>query len=158
MSLLDIGTVARRSGLTPAALRFYEQRGLIAPASRLGLRRQYNPAVLERLALVTLAQRAGFTLDEIAATLGPADGLSPDRALLKARARQIDRTLRQLSALRDALVHAAGCTAPNHEDCTDFHRLMQIATGREPRHGTPPAPARPAPFAGDRGPEDSETA
>ena len=54
-----------------------------------------------------------------------------------------------------ALVHAAGCTAPNHEDCRDFHRLMQIATGREPRHGTPPAPARPAPFAGDRGPEDS---
>ena len=158
MSLLDIGTVARRSGLTPAALRFYEQRGLIAPASRLGLRRQYDPAVLERLALVTLAQRAGFSLDEIAATLGPADGLSPDRALLKARARQIDRTLRQLAALRDALVHAAGCPAPSHEDCEDFRRLMQIATGREPRFAAAPAAPRRPPAPDGLGGPDSETA
>ena len=41
--LLDIAEVAVRSGLAPSALRFYEKRGLIAPAGRNGLRRTYRP-------------------------------------------------------------------------------------------------------------------
>ena len=157
MPQIDIGDVARRAGLTPATLRYYEERGLIASTGRRGLRRQYDPSVLERLALVTLARRAGFSLDEIAATLGPGNGLSPDLVLLKARARQLDRAIRQLAALRDALLHAARCEAPNHEDCSEFRRLIQVASGREPRRGAglsdaPPGRDRPA-----AGPADGKT-
>lgn len=158
MPQIDIGDVARRTGLTPATLRHYEERGLIASAGRRGLRRQYDRSVLERLALVTLARRAGFSLDEIAATLGPGDGLSPDRVLLKARARQLDRAIRQLAALRDALLHAARCEAPNHEDCPEFRRLIQVASAREPRRRAGPTEARPGRDTPTPGPADAKTA
>ena len=130
MSLLDIGTVARRSGLTPAALRFYEQRGLIAPASRLGLRRQYDPAVLERLALVTLAQRAGFSLDEIAGMFGRNGMPDLPRDVLHGKADAIDRQIRELTTLRDTLRHVADCPAPSHLDCPTFRRLVELAGKR----------------------------
>ena len=61
---LDIGEVARRSGVSAAALRFYEEKGLIEAVGRRGLRRLFDPGVLERLALIALGQAAGFSLDE----------------------------------------------------------------------------------------------
>ena len=57
---IDIADVARRSGLTASTLRYYEAQGLIAAAGRHGLRRQYQPEVLQQLALITLGRTAGF--------------------------------------------------------------------------------------------------
>ena len=67
---MDIAQVTRRSGLPPSTLRYYEERGLIAPIGRQGLRRQYDPKVLDRLALISLARAAGFSLEEIARNAG----------------------------------------------------------------------------------------
>ena len=124
---LDIGEVARRSGVTPSTLRFYEEQGLIASIGRHGLRRQYGAAVLERLALVALGRAAGFSLDEIARMFA-ADGRPQiDRALLSARADELDRTLRQLTAMRDGLRHASVCPAPSHMECPTFRRIVRAA-------------------------------
>src|SRR5262245_22462791 len=49
--LLDIGEVARRSGVPASTLRFYDEQGLIASVGRRGLRRLFEPEVLQRLAL-----------------------------------------------------------------------------------------------------------
>src|SRR5207244_12653319 len=68
---LDIGEVAKRSGLPASALRFYEEKGLIRSVGRRGLRRLYDPAVLERLAMIALGQSAGFSLDDIARLFSP---------------------------------------------------------------------------------------
>jgi DNA-binding transcriptional MerR regulator len=66
---LSIGEVARRSGVAPSTLRYWEsQRLLEAPRRRSG-RRVYEAAVLDRVALVLLAQRAGFAIPEIRALL-----------------------------------------------------------------------------------------
>ena len=62
---MDIGVVARRSGVPPSTLRFYEEKGLIASIGRHGLRRRFDPGVLERLALIALGRAAGFSLEEI---------------------------------------------------------------------------------------------
>ena len=51
---LDIAEVARRSGVPASTLRYYEERGLIAPIGRRGLRRLFDAGVLERLALIGL--------------------------------------------------------------------------------------------------------
>ena len=48
---MDIGEVAQRARLTASTLRFYEEKGLIRSVGRRGLRRQFKPDVLERLAL-----------------------------------------------------------------------------------------------------------
>ena len=64
-NILDIGEVAKRSGLPVSTLRFYEEKGLIASIGRNGLRRIFDASVLERLALITLGRNAGFSLEEI---------------------------------------------------------------------------------------------
>ncbi len=47
---MQIGEVAERTGLTPRTLRYYEEMGLLSPASRLnGGFRQYGEADIERL-------------------------------------------------------------------------------------------------------------
>jgi hypothetical protein len=63
MRYLDITAVAKQSGVPASALRYYEGKGLIASVGRRGLRRLFDAAVLERLALIALGQAAGFSLD-----------------------------------------------------------------------------------------------
>lgn len=131
MPELDIGEVARRSGLPASTLRFYEQKRLIAPVGRHGLRRLFDAAVLERLALIALARAAGFPLDEIALMLAPDGQPRIDRQRLIAKAEELDETIRQLRVMRDGLRHAAACRAPSHMECPTFRRILRAAASGE---------------------------
>ncbi|KRA81484.1 MerR family transcriptional regulator [Altererythrobacter sp. Root672] len=62
---LDIAEVARLTGLTLRALRFYEGRGLVTPLRTASGRRHYGPAQLERLHQIVAMKRAGLTLAQI---------------------------------------------------------------------------------------------
>ncbi|MBK0393819.1 helix-turn-helix domain-containing protein [Ramlibacter algicola] len=124
---MDIVEVSRRSGLPASALRYYEQKGLIASVGRDGLRRRFAPTVLDRLALVALGQAAGFSLDEIAGMFGGDGRPSIDRALLAAKADDIDRTVKRLRAMSRGLRHAAVCPAKNHMECPTFQKLVRAA-------------------------------
>ena len=130
MAILDIGEVARQAGVAPSTLRFYEAKGLIASSGRRGLRRLFDGAVLERLALIALGRAAGFTLDEIGAMFAGDGKLALDRAMLAERADELDRTIRRLSAVRDGLRHAAVCPAPSHLECPTFRRILAAANRR----------------------------
>ncbi len=127
MKDLDIGDVARRSGVPASALRFYEEKGLIKSIGRRGLRRLFDPGVLERLALIALGRAAGFSLKEIALMFAPDGRPRIDRKMLVARAAQLDRTIRKLSAMRDGLRHASVCPAPRHMECPSFRRYLRAA-------------------------------
>ncbi|MDG3440596.1 MerR family transcriptional regulator [Nitrospirillum amazonense] len=71
---MRIGELAQRSGLSPSRLRFYESAGLIGPADRgTNGYRAFPAETLTRLELITGAQRAGFTLDEIRGLLPGCD-------------------------------------------------------------------------------------
>lgn len=59
-----IGDLAREFGLTLRALRFYEDRKLLVPA-RSGSTRLYSAEHRQRLKLILLAKRVGFSLTEI---------------------------------------------------------------------------------------------
>ena len=123
MKEMDIGKVARWSGLPASTLRYYEERGLIRSIGRNGLKRVFGESVLQRLALIALGRTAGFSLDDIAAMLA---GPKIDRQLLESKADELDQTIRRLSAIRDGLRHAAVCPADNHLACPKFQRLMDI--------------------------------
>ncbi len=73
MTGLTIGEVARRAGLRPSALRYYERAGLLPAPQRINGRRRYDPGVLQRLAAIRLAQQAGFTLAQIRLLLDGVD-------------------------------------------------------------------------------------
>jgi DNA-binding transcriptional MerR regulator len=133
MKLLDIAEVVKQSGLPASTLRFYEEKGLIESLGRRGLRRTFGPEILGRLALIALGRRAGFSLDEIAAMFGSDQPAHLDRGLLREKAEELDKMIRQLEALRNGLRHAAICPAPSHVECPSFRRLLKIAAARSNR-------------------------
>jgi DNA-binding transcriptional MerR regulator len=124
---LDIAEVAQQSGVPASTLRFYEEKGLIASTGRRGLRRVFEASVLERLLLISLGSAAGFSLDEIARMFAPDGRPRIDRGMLAAKARELDGTIRKLSAMRDGLRHAAVCPARSHLECPTFRRLLGAA-------------------------------
>ena len=127
MQLLDIAEVAQRTGIAASTLRFYEEKGLIASIGRRGQRRLFEPVVVERLAMIVLGQSAGFSLAEIAETF-LADGRARiDRDRLAAKAEELERRIRRLTAISETLRHAAGCPAPSHFECPSFRRLLVLA-------------------------------
>ncbi|HEY4372843.1 MAG TPA: helix-turn-helix domain-containing protein [Burkholderiales bacterium] len=124
---MDIAEVARRSGVPASALRFYEEKGLIASVGRQGLRRSFAPGVLDQLALISLGQSAGFSLDEIRSMFLPDGKMSIDRKMLAAKADELDAMIRRLRAMSHGLRHAAACPAPSHAECPTFQRLLRAA-------------------------------
>jgi DNA-binding transcriptional MerR regulator len=125
---LDIGEVARQVVVPASTLRYYEEKGLISSVGRRGLRRLYDPAVIERLAMIGLGQSAGFSLDEIARMFAPDGKPKIDRRVLAEKAEELEQSIRKLTAMRDGLRHAAVCPAPSHLECPTFRRLLGLAT------------------------------
>jgi DNA-binding transcriptional MerR regulator len=128
--LLDVGEVARTSGLAPSALRFYERKGLIRSVDRDGLRRRFSADVLDRLALVVAAQEVGFTLREVEELLSADDTGPRIRELIAGKADEIDEQIERLGAVRDRLRHAATCTSPRLLDCKTFRGCLRDALPR----------------------------
>jgi len=128
MQYLDINQVAKRSGLPASALRYYEEKGLVASVGRRGLRRLFDERVLERLALIALGREAGFSLDEIASMFAPDGRPRINKQVLADKAKELDATIRKLTGLRDGLRHAASCPAPSHMECPKFRRLLGLAS------------------------------
>lgn len=123
---LRIGELARAAGVRPSKIRFYERRGLLAPAERLGGQRRYERSVLRRLAIIDLARSAGFTLSEIQ---GLIDG---DRASVSERWRsaahrkllQIDSLQSRLSHSRQLLLEGVDCACRDPWECQTLAELV----------------------------------
>jgi MerR family transcriptional regulator, redox-sensitive transcriptional activator SoxR len=119
---LTIGEVANRSGVAASALRFYEERGLIASQRADNGQRRYTPDVLRRVAFIRVAQRVGLNLDEIAAALATIpDGRTPnkrewDRLAQRWRPR-LDEQIAVLTRLRDQLGECIGCGCLSLRTC-----------------------------------------
>jgi DNA-binding transcriptional MerR regulator len=124
---IDIAQVARRTGVPASTVRFYEEKGLIASIGRRGLKRLYDPSVLERLALIALGRASGFSLAEIADMFALDGRPLADRARLSAKADELDAAIRRLTVMRDGLRHAAACPYPSHADCPHFRRILKLA-------------------------------
>ncbi len=127
MKLLDIAEVSRLSGQPASALRFYEEKKLITSIGRSGLKRLFEPGILERLGLIALGRTAGFSLAEIAQMFAPMGKVTIRREKLAAKADELDRRIKHMTAMRDGLRHAANCPAPSHFECPKFKRLVHVA-------------------------------
>jgi DNA-binding transcriptional MerR regulator len=124
---LDIGEVAKYSGLPVSTLRFYEERGLIRSSGRSGLRRLFTPPILEQLDFIALGRQAGFSLEEIAAMFSANGQIQIDRKQLLSKVSGVDNSIKQLILVREGLLHVAKCSAPRHLECPKFQRLLRIA-------------------------------
>ena len=140
---MDISEVAKQSGVAASALRYYERKGLIQSLTSDGARRKFSPAVLDQLALIALGQAAGFTLDEIRLMFTPGGAPNIDRAMLSAKADELERMVRRLKGMIEGLRHAAVCPATSHAACPSFQRLLRAASsGALEKRQRPLAPRR----------------
>lgn len=133
MNLLDIGVLAKTSGVAPSTLRYYEELGLIRSLARRGLRRQYAEETLTQLALIALGRAAGFSLAQIKGMFDPNGAPQLPRAVLHEHADDLDRQIHRMTALRNALRHVADCPAPSHLQCPRFQKLLRIARPKASR-------------------------
>src|SRR4030081_1856272 len=104
---LAIGEVARRVGVRPSAVRYYESRGLIAPDRRKGGKRVYGEDAVERLALISFAKNLGFSLGDIQFLLtGFAAGTRPNArwsAIAETKLVELEAMSRRIDLMRTAL-------------------------------------------------------
>lgn len=119
---LSIGEVARRTGVSASALRFYESSGLITATRTDGNQRRYARATLRRIAFVQAGKTAGIPLAQIQAALDrlPADR-APNRrdweALSQRWREDLNRRIETLVALRDRLTGCIGCGCLSLDTC-----------------------------------------
>ena len=119
---LTIGEVAERSGVATSALRFYEDRGLIASERTAAGHRRYPRAVIRRVAFIVFAQRVGLTLGEIDEALAalPSDRV-PERAdwarLSRSWRARIDERIAELERLKHGLTECIGCGCLSLDRC-----------------------------------------
>jgi MerR family redox-sensitive transcriptional activator SoxR len=121
-SMLNIGEVARRSGVAASALRFYEERGLIASERAGSGHRRFHRSALRRIAFIVFAQRIGLTLEEVGAELAklPSDRIPTrgDWARLSGKwTKRIDERIAELQRLRAGLTKCIGCGCLSIDAC-----------------------------------------
>ena len=120
MRELGIGDLARRVGLRPSALRYYESIGLLPPARRVRGRRVYPAGTVRRIALIRMAQRAGFTLAEIRQLLDTDTGRGATRhwrTLAERKLPELDQFIREAQALRNAVADCLACGCMSFDTC-----------------------------------------
>src|SRR2546427_403182 len=121
MEDLAIGEVARRAGIRPSALRYYESIGLMPAAKRVNGRRRYDESTVQMFKVVQLAQHAGFTVAEIQMLL---HGFSPDtppaarwRPLARKKLRELDGLIARAQQMKRVLEKGLNCGCLRLEDC-----------------------------------------
>lgn len=109
-ALITVGQLAKRVGLRPSALRFYEEQGLLTPTSHSEAGyRLYNPAAEQTLQFILRAQRLGFALADVRRLLAAREaGAAGDETLTRiaeARYVALERQLTPLLVARHELAH-----------------------------------------------------
>ncbi len=107
---MPIGEAARRVGLAPSTLRYYEERAVVQPARRIGGQRWYGRDQLRQLAFVQLVHGLGVDLETIAAVLNGTG--RPWRELVDVHLRWLDDRVAASERARRVLTHARSCPEP----------------------------------------------
>lgn len=124
--LLTIGELARRTGLSVPAIRFYEAKGLVEPQRTGGNQRRFLRADIRRLSFVLIAQKLGLSLDEIAAALARLpQGRTPnaqDWSRISHEVRnRLTNEIARLQSIRDDLDGCIGCGCLSLAKCSLYN-------------------------------------
>jgi MerR family redox-sensitive transcriptional activator SoxR len=121
MEDLAIGEVARRAGIRPSALRYYESISLLPEPRRVGGRRRYDQSTVQMLKVIQLAQQAGFTVAEIQTLLHGFEPGTPPAArwqpLARQKLRELDALIERAQHMKHILETGLNCGCLRLEDC-----------------------------------------
>lgn len=138
--LIAIGALAKRTGTSVSALRFYSDRKLIECTRAQGGKRLFKKEVIRRVSFILIAQRLGYTLEEIQIQMAslPA-GRTPTKRDWERLSNNFESDLNdkieQLTKLRDSLSACIGCGCLSLKSCHLFNKDDAAAKlGAGPRH------------------------
>ncbi|MDZ3830320.1 MAG: redox-sensitive transcriptional activator SoxR [Sphingopyxis sp.] len=120
--LIAIGDLAARTGVAVSAIRFYEEKGLVAALRTPGGQRRFLRADIRRISFILIAQQLGLSLEEIAAELArlPA-GRTPNGAdwtrISTGLRDRIDGQIAALQRTRALLDNCIGCGCLSLKKC-----------------------------------------
>jgi MerR family transcriptional regulator, redox-sensitive transcriptional activator SoxR len=121
MANISIGEVARRACLRASAIRYYEKIGLLPKTQRIGRQRRYEPGVLNYLAVIDMAKRAGFRIDEIRHLFHGFGKGSPAfhrwQLLAQRKITEMDDLIARAKKMKRLLEKADRCKCLDLEDC-----------------------------------------
>ena len=124
MEQMWIGEVAKEAGLQPSTLRYYETIGLLPPAKRVGGKRRYTAEALDRLGVIQVAKKAGFTLSEIRMLLSGFSETKPPSTQWKTMAQrkieEVEALIGRAQGMKRLLVEGLECECLRMEECVEF--------------------------------------
>lgn len=133
-----IGQVARRAGVTPDTIRYYERLGVLPrPPRTAGGLRAYGDDVLPRVRFIQQAQALGLTLKDVKALVADEGraGQQPCRRvrdLIEARLVDVDARIREMQAFRRSLgKHLAACERALLQDTPVCPVMIELGGRRQ---------------------------
>ena len=138
-TIVSIGDLARRTGLSVSAIRFYEEKGLIEPFRSSGGQRRFLRSDIRRLSFIRVAQTLGLSLDGIAVELAKLPhGRTPTaadwRKISMAMRAMLDERIAMIERVRDRLDGCIGCGCLSLEKCALYNPEDTLAdNGPGPR-------------------------
>jgi MerR family redox-sensitive transcriptional activator SoxR len=123
---LSIGDLARRTGLSVSAIRFYEARGLVRAVRSAGNQRRFLRSDIRRLSFALIAQKLGLTLSEIEAELatlphGHAPTLAEWRAIGARMRGMLAAKIAMLQRTQELLDGCIGCGCLSLDRCALYN-------------------------------------
>lgn len=139
---ISVGTLSERTGVSISALHFYERKGLIQSQRNTSNHRQYPKHVIRIVSLIQVAQRTGFSLDDILLELEELPSrnrvtLEDWEALGLRWQKELDKKITQLTELKSMMADCIGCGCLSLERCKLLNPYDELGTnGTGPRRMT----------------------
>lgn len=138
--VMTIGELADRTGLSVSTIRFYEERGLVAPFRSSGNQRRFLRSDIRRLSFIRIAQRLGLSIEGISDELaklphGRTPNASDWRKISNTMRGLLDERIAVLIRMRDRLDGCIGCGCLSLKKCQLYNPEDRAAAlGNGPRY------------------------
>lgn len=121
MKDLAISEVARRAGIRPSAIRYYESIGLLPKPHRVSGQRRYDLRILQQLAFIQVAQQAGFSIVEIHTLFSRFEEDAPLgerwRTLAPQKLIEVEALISKAQEMKHVLEEGMRCVCPTIDEC-----------------------------------------
>jgi len=123
MREMKIGDVAKRAGVAPSTIRYYEKSGLLPVPRRQSKQRRYDPVILGYLEIIRIAREAGLNVRETRALLrGSGEDATPAvrwESLARDKLKQLDALEERMRVMRSLLQSEFHCACATVKQCAE---------------------------------------
>jgi len=135
---MNIGDVARLSGLPAKTIRYYEEIGLVTPLRDANGYRRFRDTDLHKLAFLGRSRALGFTIEDCRTLLALYEDDHRESANVKQLAEEhlakINDKIEQLRSIRATLTHlVSACAGDDRPDCPILEDLSARDLAAKPR-------------------------